>query len=741
MQPTGLYCRHRWTRRCLGVLAALVAVSSAEAAAFLGPTVVIASKDGKTLFVANADAHQVAVVDAASRKVVRAISVPAEPSGEVLSPDGTELYVTCAAPKSIVAMIEAGSGNVIGSVPVGHTAIGPAVAPDGKRLYVCNRFHNNVSVIDLDARREIARVPVIREPVAAVVTPDGKSVFVINHLPLDRSPSYDVAASVTAIDTASHQTSAIRLPNGSSSVRGVCVSPDGRYLYVVHILAHYQMPATQLERGWMNTNAMSIIDARTKTLVNTVLLDDVDLGAANPWGVTTTADGKTICVSHAGTHEISVIDAAGLLDKLAKIAAPAAPGGEKKSAASNYGSSASATAADVPHDLAFLVGLRQRITLDGNGPRGLVAVGSTVYVAEYFADALGVVDLNSTARRPVSQLALGPPPAPTIQRRGEMLFHDAGICFQHWQSCASCHPDARVDGFNWDLTNDGLGNPKNTRSMLLVHQGGPAMWLGVRESATAAVRSGITHILFAVRPEEDAKAIDEYLKSLKAVPSPNLVDGHLSAAAERGKKVFFDHRVGCGKCHPEPIYCDKGLHDMGSAGRYDKPDDKFNTPRLVEAWRTAPYMHDGQYLTIKELLVRGRHGLKAAETRTLSAQGDRRSRGVRAVALRGTKQVKEMLVPFRGSGTRHRKAPWFPRQPVRRSSCCDRSCCQGLSFSVPCSCPLFVGQTAPLGLVLSRPAAGIPTVKKTANMRSWPTTWRTAARSGAWPRKRSVPKR
>ena len=102
------------------------------------------------------------------------------------------------------------------------------------------------------------------------------------------------------------------------------------------------------------------------------------------------------------------------------------------------------------------------------------------------------------------------------------------------------------------------------------------------------------------------------------MPSPHLVDGHLSAAAERGKKVFFDRRVGCGECHPDPIYSDQGLHDMGSAGRYDKPSDKFNTPRLVETWRTAPYMHDGQYLTIRELLVRGKHGLKGPETRTLS---------------------------------------------------------------------------------------------------------------------------
>ena len=70
----------------------------------------------------------------------------------------------------------------------------------------------------------------------------------------------------------------IRLPNGSSSVRGICISPDGKQVYVTHILSRYQMPTTQLDRGWMNTNTLSIIDVQTKKLLNTVLLDDVDLG-------------------------------------------------------------------------------------------------------------------------------------------------------------------------------------------------------------------------------------------------------------------------------------------------------------------------------------------------------------------------------------------------------------------------------------------------------------------------------
>jgi YVTN family beta-propeller protein len=601
-------------------------------AAYLGPMAVVAAKNGRTLFVVNADAHQVMIVDAGSRKTLRSISLPAEPTGATLSPDGARLYVTCAAPRSTVAVIETGSGKLIGSLAAGHTASGPAIAPDGRRLYVCNRFQNDVSVIDLHTGREIARVPVLREPIAAVVTPDGKSVFVANHLPLDRSTSYDVAAAVTAIDAVSNQTLTIRLPNGSTGVRGICVSPDGRYVYAVHLLAHYQLPATQLERGWMNTNAMSVIDARARRLLGTVLLDDVDLGAANPWGVTAAADGKTICVSHAGSHEVSIIDAAGLLDKLTHACASPLPrAGEGPGVRADRVVSAASIALTLPSpggrgdpssdrgrdnvadDLSFLAGLRRRIKLAGNGPRGLAVIGSTLYVAEYFSDTLGVVDLNPQVPQPVSQIALGPPPVLTPERRGERLFNDADLCFQHWQSCASCHFDARVDGLNWDLMNDGLGNPKNTRSMLLVHDGGPTMWLGVRQSAAAAVRSGITHILFGVRPEEDAQAIEAYLASLRPVPSPHLVDGHLSPAARRGKQVFFDSRVGCARCHPEPYYSDKGLHDVGSVGRYDKPTDQFNTPRLVEAWRTAPYLHDGRYLTIKELLVRGKHGFSGAE--------------------------------------------------------------------------------------------------------------------------------
>lgn len=604
------------------LVAALLSMTSnawAQPGKYLGPVAVVASPDGARLYVVEADAKQIAVVDAATGKVSGTVAVPAEPTGLTVSKDGGKLFVTCAAPKSTVAVIDAKTLQIVGSIPVGHTAIGPSLSPDGSKLYVCNRFDNNVSVVDVAAGKEIAKVAAVREPFASAVTPDGKQVFVINHLPIDRADGYDVAARVTIIDAATNQTSDVRLLNGSTALRGMCLSPDGKYLYVTHILARYQMPTTQLERGWMNTNAVSIIDTAAKKLVNAVLLDDVDLGAANPWGVACSADGKTLCVAHAGTHEISVINIAGVFEKLSKIPADQKAAAGQASKKDDRGIYASATLADVPNDLAFLVDLRTRVKLDGNSPRGIAIVGNKVYAAQYFSDSLAVVDLAAKPEKAVS-LALGPKPELTVQRKGELIFNDATRCFQHWQSCATCHPDARVDALNWDLMNDGLGTPKNNKSMLLAHKTPPSMWAGVRPNAESGVRSGMTHILFAVRPEEEMVAIDEYLKALEPVPSPHLVNGQLSESAKRGKAIFEREQVGCAKCHPAPLFTDMLLHDVGSEGPFDRRA-KFDTPTLVEVWRTAPYMHDGHFLTIKELLAKdNKHGKKHGDVEHLSQQ-------------------------------------------------------------------------------------------------------------------------
>lgn len=578
-----------WRRRCLAVIVVLAVLPGiAVAQEYLSPVAVAVSPDQSALYVAAHTGHRILAVDLGNKAVANTFALPGPPTGLCVSADGAALYVTLGVPKGSLLVMNRADGAVQATIPVGHTPIAPVASPDGTCIYVCNRFDNTVAVIDTATKAEVAKIPVLREPFAAAVTPDGKWLCVANHLPAGASDGDYVSAQVSIIDTAARNVAKnVVLPNGSTGLRGLAVSPDGAYAYATHILGRYQLPTTQLERGWMNTNAVSIIDIAKQELVNTVLVDDVDLGGANPWGVVCSADGAYLCLSHAGTHEISVIDRAAMHDKIAKVAA-----GEQVSEVSR-------APEDVPNDLAFLVGMRRRLKLKGKGPRGIAIAGTTVYAAEYFGDSVGVVDVNPEARPGAASIALGPEQELSSVRQGQVFFNDAALCFQHWQSCASCHPDVRADGLNWDLLNDGMGNPKNTKSLFLSHQTPPVMITGVRDKAETAVRSGIRYIQFAVRPEEDAVAIDEFLKTVEAVPSPHLLEGALSEAAKRGEAIF--NEIGCASCHPAPLFTDLQPYNVGT-GKDRESEVKFDTPTLVEVWRTAPYLHDGRAATVLDML-------------------------------------------------------------------------------------------------------------------------------------------
>jgi len=574
---------------------------------------VVTDKSSSVLYIAEATAKQVAVFDTAATRVSATIDVPAEPTGLALSGDGKHLFITCAAPEGCVCVVETNTKRIIRKIAAGYGAMSPVLSPDGKLLYVCNRFDNDISVISTADGKQVAKIKALREPVAAGLTPDGKWLYVGNHLPAGPANGDSVACNVSVINTekAAFEVD-IALPNGSTDLLGITVSPDGTFVFVSHILARYTVPTTQLERGWINTNAISIIDARFKTLLDTVLLDDVDCGAANPWAVACSDDGRQLCVTHAGTHELSVIEVRPLLEKIFadRRRRGLRSGGTSTGPYTSY-TYGSASGSNIPNELSFLYGMRRRIKLPGNGPRALALAGRKAYVAEYFSDSVAVVDIRAESGDKISSIALGPQKQMTPQRRGEMLFNDATICFQSWQSCASCHPSgARTDALNWDLLNDGIGNPKNTKSLLLAHKTPPAMITGVRENAEAAVRAGIKHILFAVRSEEDALAIDEYLKSLKPVPSPYLVDGRLSESAERGQKLFS--KAGCISCHSGPLHTDQRKYNIDTGAGLDK-DRLFDTPTLVEVWRTAPYLYDGRAATVEEVMTKynpqDRHGV------------------------------------------------------------------------------------------------------------------------------------
>lgn len=254
------------------------------------------------------------------------------------------------------------------------------------------------------------------------------------------------------------------------------------------------------------------------------------------------------------------------------------------------------------YDLRFLYGLRDRIALAGNGPRSLILKDGKAIVPTYFSDTLNIVDLNT---HQIDAVPLVQNRVESRIQRGEKYFNDAEHCFQNWQSCNGCHPgDARTDGMNWDLMNDGIGNPKNCKSLLFSHVTPPNMISGIRASANVAVRAGYKLIQFTDLPKDFADCVDEYLMDLKPVPSPYLVNGELSEKAQRGRKVY--EKLKCDECHSGPYYTDMKMHRIGEDVEFE---NGWDTPTLREVWRTAPYLFDGRAATMKDVFTVHKHGI------------------------------------------------------------------------------------------------------------------------------------
>lgn len=510
-------------------------------------------------------------------KLLRSYSFDEAPTG-IIS-DGDKAYVTTFETKGMLHILDLPTGKIDVSITVESGAIGPMFSKDKKMVYVCNQFSNTISEIDIAKQKVVRTVSVLREPKEMVFSADGKFLFVTNFLPAQRADLDEVASAVSVIEMDGFtKVKDIKLANGSNALRGICITPDGKYIYVSHNLGRFQVPTSQLQQGWMNTSAFSVIDVARQEFVGAILVDEPDRGAAGVWDIF--CNEKFLFISHSGTHEVSVIDHQAMIAKF-----EAYPQKE-----------------NLNYDLNFLYGLRQRLPLKGNGPRNMVLVNDKLIIPTYFADILNLMDINT---HEVAFAELNPQRVETAENKGEKYFNDAAHCFQNWQSCNGCHPgDARTDGMNWDLMNDGVGNSKNCKSMLFSHVTAPNMISGIRANAEVAVRAGFNFIQFSEISEEEALCVDAYLKALKPVPSPFLVDGQLSKSAKEGREVF--EKLKCGECHSGPYFTDMKMHRIGENIEFEKG---WDTPTLREVWRTAPYLFDGRAATMHDVFEKEKHGI------------------------------------------------------------------------------------------------------------------------------------
>lgn len=559
---------------------------------YLSPTALAASSDGKYVYIALQQMKQVAQFDCESKSIVKTFSLPNEPTGVAVAKDGETIYVTCASDRwstGIVCVVSTTTGKITKRIAAGHYARSPVLSPDGGTLYTCNWFDNDISVIDLNAGIEKKRIAMVREPYAAAITPDGATLVVSNSLPEQKATdTISLTGKVSLVSTSTGKIDIIPVfPVGTHSMFGLCVSNDGAYAFVTHLVAKFTLQATDLENGWVHTNNMAIIDIGKKKLLNDVDFDYSTSGYSNPWGVAQTGDGKFLCILHAGTHNMTVIDYTQLI-------------------------SIASEGKDLSHNFSALYTISRKVNLPVKAPRSIVMVGNKAYIAGFYSDSLYSVSVSSLSPSVGSSYALGESKPLRGERLGEFIFADASICFQKWQSCFSCHPFGRPDALNWMLAFENAPQ-RNAKSMLHSWWTPPTGWNGKRPHAgglDGSIRMGIYYELKSEATEAISVPLDTFLMRMKPVMSPYLVKGKISASAKNGKEIF--KRVGCDACHPAPLYTDNDFWNAGVPDPLDAGSD-FNTPSLIEAWRTAPYGHIGSYDKISEIIQLRAHSLGASK--------------------------------------------------------------------------------------------------------------------------------
>jgi cytochrome c peroxidase len=249
---------------------------------------------------------------------------------------------------------------------------------------------------------------------------------------------------------------------------------------------------------------------------------------------------------------------------------------------------------------------------------------------------------------------------------GRRLFRDPRLSGDGTQSCADCHQPAHAfsDPRSRSLGIDGLPGERHSMPLFNLAWSPNYAWDGsqprIRDQALAAMRNPremhadpekVAATLstddelgarFAsafgdktITPDRISRALEQHLLTLVSADSrfDRAVRGELELT-EQEKEGFalfateFDPARGqrgadCFHCHGGTLFTDyqpkhNGLDlasaDVGRARATDRPADagKFKTPSLRNIALTAPYMHDGRFKTLEDVLAHYDHGVRRA---------------------------------------------------------------------------------------------------------------------------------
>ncbi len=281
---------------------------------------------------------------------------------------------------------------------------------------------------------------------------------------------------------------------------------------------------------------------------------------------------------------------------------------------------------------------------------------------------------------------------------GRMLFYDTRLSLDGSQSCASCHLQdyGFSDSARFSIGVEGLpGKRQAMAAVNLAWNSNEFFWDGrahlLRDQVLMPIEDPLemNEVLAAVvaKLEADtmytnqfirafgdsevttvrmALALEQFLFSIVSTESKydRFLRGQvtLTPEEERGRELFFAEYnpffpavsgADCQHCHSgknfeNDKYLNNGLDsdaDMTDLGREDvtgNPNDKgkFKVTSLRNIELTAPYMHDGRFQTLEEVVDHYDHGLQPSSTLDITLEN------TRVTGLMLTAQDKAALVAF-----------------------------------------------------------------------------------------------
>jgi YVTN family beta-propeller protein len=427
------------------------------------------------------------------------------------------------------------------------------------------------------------------------ISPDGNLVLVTSRRTLGLPYGDTLRCELTVVNDKKQRVAERLDIKQAYMMENIAFTPSGDLAIIPLIRPKNNVPTIQIERGWMMTNGIGIIEQKPSGRTIQLLLDEPNAYYADPFDIAITPDGKKAFVSHAGVDRISVID----IDAIRKLIAESDD--RMLTAYSNYlGTSSKIVLKRIP---------------TGANPKGMALSpdGKKLYVAEHLEDRIAVISTESLET--IGNIPLGGPRGITVAREGRRLLNNAGGTFQTQYSCYTCHPDAHEDGLVYNMASKDMGrNMTNTQSLRNIGDTPPYKWNGKNQSIYK--QDGMRFSTVLTRTEafsyKELDALTAYVMS--GIPNPpNLQynpDGELTDAQKRGKEIFqrthdskgFEIPVfnRCVTCHPAPYFTNKKMTDVGTLAASDD-SILFDTPHLNNVIYSTPYLHDGRAASLEEI--------------------------------------------------------------------------------------------------------------------------------------------